>query len=77
MKKVFIYSFKVVLITILLFLCFSFSNVRASTDEDIDVAINSENGGLFEGTIATAIGGIAKAVFNIATTDTINIVFNA
>ena len=75
MKKVFIYSFKVVLITILLFLCFSFSNVRASTDEDIDVAINSENGGLFEGTIATAIGGIAKAVFNIATTDTINLGF--
>lgn len=75
MKKILIYSFKVVLITILLFLCFSFNIVKASTDEDIDVAINSENGGIFEGTIATAIGGIAKAVFNIATTDTINLGF--
>lgn len=75
MKKVLIYSFKVVLITILLFLCFSFNIVKANTSEDIDVAINSENGGIFEGTIATAIGGIAKAVFNIATTDTINLGF--
>lgn len=67
--------FRVVLVTILLFLCFSFNLVNASTDEDIDVAINSENGGLFESTIALAIGGIAKAVFNIATSDTINLGF--
>lgn len=75
MNRILKNSFKVVLITILLFLCFSTFTVNANTDEDIDVAINNEDGGLFENTIALAIGGIAKAVFNIATSDAINLGF--
>lgn len=41
----------------------------------IGTAIDNEQGGLFESTIAKALGGIAQAVFNIASSDTINLGF--
>ncbi|MCI8308805.1 MAG: hypothetical protein HFJ45_01005 [Clostridia bacterium] len=41
----------------------------------INDAIENENGGLFEGTIGKALGGIAQAVFNIASSDELNIGF--
>lgn len=46
-----------------------------TTSETITEAIDNEKGGLFESTIAKALGGIAGAVFNIATSDTINLGF--
>lgn len=41
----------------------------------ISDAIDKENGGLFESTIAKALGGIAQAVFNIASSETLNLGF--
>lgn len=38
-------------------------------------AIDNEDGGMFETTIAKALGGIAQAVFNIASSDTLNLGF--
>ncbi len=43
----------------------------------ITQAIDDEDGGLFESTIAKALGGIAKAVFNIASSDEINLGFKS
>lgn len=41
----------------------------------ISEAIENEEGGMFETTIAKALGGIAQAVFNIASSDTLNLGF--
>ena len=49
-----------------------FSEDEPST---IETVIENENGGLFESTIAKALGGIAEAVFNITTSNTINLGF--
>ena len=49
-----------------------FSEDEPST---IETVIENENGGLFENTIAKALGGIAEAVFNITTSNTINLGF--
>lgn len=43
--------------------------------KSIEETIDKEGGGLFESTIAKALGGIAKAVFNVSTSDTINVGF--
>ena len=112
MKKIREITIRVVLISILLFLCFSNTKVHAgffnegifkgglldidwdhllewhwpwdNDDEEddeseeseaISTAINNENGGLFESTIANALGGIAQAVFNITTSDELDIGF--
>lgn len=46
-----------------------------TTSDIITEAIDNEKGGLFESTIAKALGGIAGAVFNITTSDTVNLGF--
>lgn len=76
MKNKYLMVRRVLTIILLLFLCFNFNSISyANTNEDIDMAINNEEAGLFESTIASVIGGIAKAVFNIATSDTVHLGF--
>ena len=48
---------------------------ESSGSISIETAINNEGGGLFESTIGKALGGIAQAVFNIATSDELNLGF--
>jgi len=48
---------------------------ESSEAEAISTAIDSEEGGLFESTIGKALGGIAQAVFNVTTSDELNLGF--
>lgn len=52
-------------------------NCLAADEETLDVKglINQEEGSLFDKTIAKTIGGLAQAVYNIATDEELNIGF--
>lgn len=82
MKRIIRIIGKVVLAVILLFLCLCSKPVNATENQEtaekfsaIKQAIEDEQGGLFETTIGNALGGIAEAVFSIATSDVVNLGF--
>ena len=61
----------VVIITILFLLC----PICFGSDVNFNDQIKKEDGSLFEKIIAECIGGLAQAVFNFATSDTMGVGF--
>lgn len=70
------------ILIMLVFLCLFIPKSNANfftdnnkDDSEINEAINSEDGGIFEKIIAKLIGGLAETVFDLTTSDTLNVGF--